>query len=91
MVQILEKATIVFSQKIQLMYIVVTLPVTTASNERFFSTLKIVKSYLRTTMGDDCLSHLMLMAVEPEMVKKFNIEDFIKDFALKRQRRYPLE
>ena len=70
MVQSLEKMPIAFSQIIQIMYIVLTLPVTTASNERFFSTLKRVKSYLRTTIGDDRLSHLMLMAVEPEMVKK---------------------
>lgn len=91
MVQSLEKMPIAFSQIIQLMYIVLTLPVTTASNERFFSTLKRVKSYLRTTMGDDRLSHLMLMAVEPEMVKKFNMEDLVNEFALKRQRRYPLK
>lgn len=91
MVQSLEKMPIAFSQIIQLMYIVLTLPVTTASNERFFSTLKRVKSYLRTTMGDERLSHLMLMAVEPEMVKTFNMEDLVNEFALKRQRRYPLE
>jgi len=35
-----------------------------ASNEHFFSVLKRVKTYLRTTMGDECLSHLMLMNIE---------------------------
>lgn len=90
MVQSLEKMPIAFSQNTINVYFL-TLPVTTASNERFFSTLKRVKSYLRTTMGDDRLSHLMLMAVEPEMVKKFNMEDLVNEFALKRQRRYPLK
>ena len=85
MVQSLEKMPKAFSQIIQIMHIVLTLPVTTASNERFFSTLKRVKSYLRTTIGDDRLSHLMLMAVEPAMVKRFNMEDLVEEFARKRQ------
>ena len=49
--------------------IVATFPVTTASNERLFSRLKIVKNYLRYTTGDGCLSHLLLMFAEKDLVK----------------------
>ena len=45
-----------FSQLIKLFQIAATIPVSTASNERFFSVLKRVKTYLRTTMGDDTVS-----------------------------------
>ena len=46
--------------------IAATLPVITASNERLFSRLEIVKNYLQ---GDDCLSHLLLMFAEKNLVK----------------------
>ena len=42
---------------------------TTASNERLFSSLEIVKNYLRSTTGDDRLSHLLLMFAEKDLVK----------------------
>ena len=49
---------------------VLTLPVTTAWNEQFFSALKRVKSYIRTTTGSERLSSLLLMIVDNEFVKK---------------------
>ena len=44
-----------------LLIIAVTIPVTTATPERTFSTLKLLKSYLRTTMGQDRLTGLALL------------------------------
>ena len=79
-----------FSEIRKLFRIAATLPVTTASNERFFSVLKRVKDYLRTTMGDERLTHLMLMAVEPVLVKSLNLDDLVTDFAKLRPRRFPL-
>ena len=46
-----------------------TLPVTTGSKEQLFSSLEMVKNYLRYTTGDDCLSHLLLMFAEKELVR----------------------
>jgi hypothetical protein len=40
------------------------LPIVTASNERFFSSLKRAKSYLRTIMSDERLNDLMVLNVE---------------------------
>ena len=37
-----------------------TLPVTIASAERSFSKLRLIKNYLRSTMGQDGLRHLVL-------------------------------
>ena len=86
----LSKREIAFSQLIKLFKIAATIPVSTASNERFFSVLKIVKTYLRTTMGDDRLCYLMLIAVEPTLVKSLDTDTLVNDFACLRPRRYPL-
>ena len=48
------------------------------------------KRHLGTTMGDERLSHLMLMSVEKELVKCFDLDELVSDFALLRPRRYPL-
>lgn len=78
-----------FKCLITLFKITLTLPVSVASNERFFSTLKRVKSYIRSTSGDDRLSHLLLMATEQEFVKSLDLESLVDDFA-KMRHRYPL-
>lgn len=86
----LNTLPIAFSELLVILKILLTIPVTTASNERFFSVLKHVKNYLRTTTGDDRLSSLLLMATEKHMVKSFDLEELVNDFACMRHRRYPL-
>jgi len=62
-----------------LLQVLVTLPVTTAMPERSFSTLKRLKTYLRSSVGDERLTSLALIHVhvqttpiEPvEVVDKF--------------------
>lgn len=46
-----------------------TLSVITASNERFFSSLKRIKKILRTSFGDERLNDLMVLGVEVEEAK----------------------
>jgi hypothetical protein len=53
--------------------LVLTLPVTSASCERSFSTLKLVKNHLRTVMTQDRLSDLMVIAVESDRAKKTDL------------------
>lgn len=50
-----------------LLRICATLPITTASGERSFSTLKRLKTYLRSTMSKDRLSSLALINVHKEI------------------------
>uniref|UniRef100_A0A672NNS3 HAT C-terminal dimerisation domain-containing protein n=1 Tax=Sinocyclocheilus grahami TaxID=75366 RepID=A0A672NNS3_SINGR len=44
----------------------ITLPVTSCSNERCFSSLKLIKNRLRTTMSQDRMSDLMVTAAEAD-------------------------
>lgn len=57
---------------------------------RAFSVLKQVKTCLRTTTGDDRLCSLMLMAAEQRMVKSFDLEKLVDEFAHVKLRHYPL-
>ena len=49
------------SQVDTLLQIFLTIPVTTATSERTFSCLRRLKTYLRTTMSQDRLNHLLLL------------------------------
>jgi len=51
-----------------LLQVLATLPVTTATAERSFSTLKRLKTYLRSSMVDDRLTSLALIHVHAETI-----------------------
>ena len=48
-----------------------TIAVNTAQCERAFSTLKRVKSYLRSTMNEQRLSDLAILSIERELSTNF--------------------
>lgn len=52
-----------------------TIPPTTCTVERSFSTLRCVKTWLRSTMLEDRLSNLCLLSVHIEKVKGLNLEE----------------
>jgi len=86
----LELLPLAYSEVIKLVKIAMTIPVITAGNKRFFLCLKRVKTYLRTSTGDERLSHLMLMSVECSLARSFTLNSLVDDFAKLRPRRYPL-
>jgi hypothetical protein len=67
--------------------ILLTIPVTVASTERNFSKLKLIKTYLRTTMSQERLSGLVMISIENEYLDKLNYDDLIEEFASKNARR----
>ena len=64
-----------------------TAPVTVAKDEPTFSRLKLVKTYLRTTMTDARLKSLMIMSCEKDLTDKINIEDVASCWAKLKERR----
>ena len=64
-----------------------TLPLTVASAERSFSKLKLVKTYLRSSMGQDRLTGLAIMSINHEIGKQLSYEDIVDDFASKKARK----
>lgn len=87
---ILKEMPYAFPETLKIISILMTLPATTATNERFFSSLKNVKSYLRLTMGNERLSDLLVLKVESKEASKINLDDAVNKFANAKDRRYPL-
>lgn len=71
----------------RLIRLLLTLPVSTASSERAFSAMKIVKTRLRSSMEDDFLSSNLIMHIEKEIVEGFDIDSTIDDFEKRKRRR----
>ena len=67
--------------------ILLTMPVTVAYAERSFSKLKLIKSYLRSTMSHERLSGLAMISIEKDMVEKLDYSSLISTFASKNARR----
>ncbi|KAK0137692.1 Zinc finger MYM-type protein 1 [Merluccius polli] len=70
--------------------IAVTLPVTVASAERSFSKLKLLKTYLRSTMTQERLNGLALMSINQEVSTQITFEETINEFAIRKSRRVKL-
>ncbi|KAL6621327.1 hypothetical protein ACP70R_033759 [Stipagrostis hirtigluma subsp. patula] len=64
----------------RLLRLVITLPVSTATTERAFSAMKLVKTRLRNKMGDDFLRDYMVLYVEKEVAKRISSDDIIKSY-----------
>uniref|UniRef100_A0A6P7FT20 Uncharacterized protein LOC114333770 n=1 Tax=Diabrotica virgifera virgifera TaxID=50390 RepID=A0A6P7FT20_DIAVI len=58
-----------------------TVPVTVAKAERSFSKLKIIKNYLRSTMGQERLANLAILSIENDRAKQIDIDSVTDDFA----------
>lgn len=62
-------------------------PVTSATAERSFSKLKIIKNYLRNSVGQDRLKHLSLIAIENKEASSLDLSRVIDSFANIKARR----
>lgn len=51
----------------KILRVMAVLPVTTTTNERSFSTLHRLKTYLRSTMGEDCLNGLASLNIHRDV------------------------
>lgn len=70
--------------------LLLTFPVTVASGERSFSKLKLIKTYLRSTMSQERLSNLAILSIENKMTQTINFDDVIENFASIKSRKISL-
>ncbi|XP_026458556.1 zinc finger MYM-type protein 1-like [Papaver somniferum] len=68
--------------------ILLTIPVTVASAERSFSKLKLIKSYLRSTMSQERLNGLAMLSIEADMLSSIDCDSIINEFASVNAKRY---
>lgn len=64
-----------------------TLPVTVASAERSFSKLKLIKTYLRSTISQERLDGLALISIENEAARQLNMNVLVDKFAATKARK----
>ena len=67
----------------QLIGIAVALPVTSVEAEWSFSSLKLTKTHLRTTMLDDRLSHIAMLSVHSQRANALDLDFVVDNFANK--------
>ena len=64
----------------KLLLIAVTFPVTSASFERSFSKMKLMKTFLKNYMSNDRLSNIALLSIESARPESINLENFVDKF-----------
>ncbi|KAL3978284.1 cytochrome c oxidase subunit 5b [Sarotherodon galilaeus] len=67
-----------------------TLPVTVAAAERSFSKLKLIKTYLRSTMMQERLSGLSIISINHVVSNQLSYDDVVDYFAARKTRRVRL-
>ena len=70
-----------FPDLLRLTCIALTVPVTSATAERSFSALKRIKTYLRSTMGQERLSHISIISIQRELSKFIDYDEVLDNFA----------
>ena len=71
----------------KLIRLVLTLPVSTATIERAFSAMKLLKIRLRNRMEDKFLTDNMIVYIEKEIAGNFTIEMIMDEFYSMKNRR----
>lgn len=76
-----------FSEVNKLLHLYLTVPMTSCTAERSFSALRRIKDYLRSTMTQARLNHLIVMHVHKERTDNLNIVDIAETFVSLNNRR----
>jgi len=69
-----------YSEVLAACILFLTLPVIVATAERSFSKLKLIKNYLRNSMGQNRLSNIALLNIEKEQANILDMDKIINQF-----------
>ena len=67
--------------------ILLTIPVSVASAERSFSKLKLIKTYIRSTMKQQRLVGLAFISIENELASTLDMSELVTKFAKEKARK----
>ena len=62
------------------------IPVSIADAERSFSTLKLIKTYLRNRLNDERLSDVAVINIHKDIAQELNIENVVDEFTKSKRR-----
>ena len=77
---------ILLSEIHKLLKLYLTIPVTTATAERSFSSLKRIKTYLRNSMTQERLNHCILLHTHRHKTDSLNLVNIAKEFTTRNER-----
>jgi len=83
----MEPYKLAFAELYRLLCIALVLPVTSAACERSFSSLKLIKTYLRSTMCDGRLSDIAVLSVESKRSQSIDFDSVVDEFDARHQNR----
>ena len=86
MFQLLNDFKQTFPNVLIAMRIYLSLMSSNCTGERSFSKLKRIKDDLRSTMGQERLTHLSLMSIEHGVLTNLDFDDLVTDFARRKFR-----
>ena len=72
---------------ILVMKLILVMPATNATSERSFSAMRRLKSYLRSTMTQERLNHLMMLHIHKDLTDTLVLTDVANEFVSKCERR----
>ena len=78
------------SEVCKLLKILIVLPCTSAVSERSTLALHRVKTYLRTTMGQSRLNHLMILPIHKERTDELSLQSCLNTFVAGSEHRLSL-
>ena len=76
-----------FSEVCKVTELILVMPATNAVSERSFSTMRRIKGYLRSTMKQDRLNHLMTLNIYQEQLDKLDMAAVANEFVCKNEHR----
>jgi hypothetical protein len=75
----------------RLIWLILTIPVSTATTKRVFLAMKIIKIRLRNRMEDDFLANYLIVHIVKEIAERFTIDMIIDDLYSMKERRAQLK
>ena len=60
------------------------------SCERSFSKLKLIKTYMRSTLSQERLSGLAILGIESKIFNNIYIEEIVEEFTIRKNRKITL-
>ena len=84
----LGEARSLLSEVVKLVSLVLVMPATNATSERSFSALRRVKTYLRGSMKQSRLNHLMVLHVHRELTDNLDLIACSNDFVVNNEHRF---
>ena len=87
MLAVVPMAKDMFSEVDKLLCLYLTIPVTTCSAERSFSTLRRMKMYLQSTMTEERLNNVMILHVHKDETDALDLREIAQFFVSANSRR----